>query len=244
MLKLTTLTDENVAYFTYQLLRALKYIHSANVLHRDIKPDNILVNSNADLKVCDFGLARVTDPLKSGSQTVYVTTRWYRAPEVMLTESCYNNSMDVWSVGCVLGEMLSGRPLFPGQNHYLQVNCILDVLGSELDVSWITNNYIRASIISRQLMDQVNWPDKFPNVNLQTLNLLGGLLTFNPNCRISVDQALEHPYLKTYYDPNDLPVVQNPLTIFKKVDKDLSIEQLIQMIINHINEFNAMRESV
>ncbi|CAG2113731.1 unnamed protein product [Medioppia subpectinata] len=242
MLSMTKLSNDQIAFFTYQILRALKYIHSANVLHRDIKPANILVNNNGDLKLCEFDLARVSDPQydHNGVHTVYVTTRWYRAPEVMLTQSCYNNSIDVWSVGCVFAEMLSGEPLFPGQHYYQQVNCILDVLGGDLDVSWITNEYIRAMIISRPVKDQVDWAQRFLKANPQALELLDRLLTFNPNLRISVDEALTDTYFELYYNPNNLRVAEHPLTIAEEVDDHLSTDQLSQMIINRINVFNAI----
>merc|ERR1711916_274853 len=124
------LTDDHVQYFTYQILRALKYIHSANVLHRDLKPSNLLLNGNCDLKVCDYGLARVADPEEShaGFLTEYVATRWYRAPEVMLSWKNYTKAIDVWAVGCILAELLGRRPLFPGRDYLHQVGLILDVL--------------------------------------------------------------------------------------------------------------------
>jgi len=112
------LSDDHCQYFIYQTLRALKAMHSANVLHRDLKPSNLLLNANCDLKVCDFGLARSaasTDD-NSGFMTEYVATRWYRAPEIMLTFKEYTKAIDVWSVGCILAEMLSGKPLFPGKD--------------------------------------------------------------------------------------------------------------------------------
>jgi mitogen-activated protein kinase 1/3 len=112
------LSDDHCQYFIYQTLRALKAMHSANVLHRDLKPSNLLLNANCDLKVCDFGLARSANSTEdnSGFMTEYVATRWYRAPEIMLTFQEYTKAIDVWSVGCILAEMLSGKPLFPGKD--------------------------------------------------------------------------------------------------------------------------------
>ena len=92
--------------------RGLKYVHSAGVVHRDLKPSNILVNENCDLKICDFGLARIQDPQMTG----YVSTRYYRAPEIMLTWQKYDVSVDIWSTGCIFAEMLGGKPLFPGKD--------------------------------------------------------------------------------------------------------------------------------
>ena len=112
------LSDDHCQYFIYQTLRALKAMHSANVLHRDLKPSNLLLNANCDLKVCDFGLARsaASQEDNSGFMTEYVATRGYRAPEIMLTFKEYTKAIDVWSVGCILAEMLSGKPLFPGKD--------------------------------------------------------------------------------------------------------------------------------
>lgn len=106
------LSDDHVQYFVYQMLRALKYMHSAGVLHRDLKPSNLLLNSNCDLKVCDFGLARGVND-EQLDLTEYVVTRWYRAPEIMLSCKEYTYAIDVWSVGCILGELLGRKPMFP-----------------------------------------------------------------------------------------------------------------------------------
>ncbi|KAF5965767.1 mitogen-activated kinase [Fusarium coicis] len=112
------LSDDHCQYFIYQTLRALKAMHSANVLHRDLKPSNLLLNANCDFKVCYFGLARsaASQEDNSGFLTEYVATRWYRAPEIMLTFKEYTKTIDVWSLGCILAEMLSGKPLFPGKD--------------------------------------------------------------------------------------------------------------------------------
>jgi len=114
-----------VQYFLYQLLRGLKYVHSANVLHRDLKPSNLLVNANCDLKIADFGLARITS--ETDFMTEYVVTRWYRAPELLLNCSEYTSAIDVWSVGCIFGEIMTREPLFPGKDYVHQLRLITEV---------------------------------------------------------------------------------------------------------------------
>ena len=109
--------------------RGLKYVHSAGVVHRDLKPSNILVNENCDLKICDFGLARIQDPQMTG----YVSTRYYRAPEIMLTWQKYDIEVDIWSAGCIFAEMLEGKPLFPGKDHVNQFSIITELLGTPPD---------------------------------------------------------------------------------------------------------------
>ena len=117
------LSDDHVRYFTYQVLRGLKFLHSANVMHRDLKPNNLLVNENCDLKICDLGLARLSADLEQSlDQTVYVVTRWYRAPELLLGKKDYDKSIDMWAVGCILAELLTRKdgtrkPLFPGNDY-------------------------------------------------------------------------------------------------------------------------------
>jgi hypothetical protein len=132
-----TLSIDHVQYFVYQMMRGLKYIHSANVIHRDLKPSNLLVNSNCDLKICDFGLARgIHDddddddtmgetnggiPRPPVLLTEYVVTRWYRAPEIMLACNEYSKPVDVWSVGCIFAELILRKPYFPGDDYIDQV---------------------------------------------------------------------------------------------------------------------------
>lgn len=122
------LSIDHVQYFAYQLLRGLKYIHSADVIHRDLKPSNLLVNSNCDLKICDFGLARGIHQAQgdgnSGTMllTEYVVTRWYRAPEIMLACHEYSKPVDIWSVGCIFAELIQRKPYFPGDDYIDQVS--------------------------------------------------------------------------------------------------------------------------
>ncbi|KAB1205715.1 Mitogen-activated protein kinase 12 [Morella rubra] len=132
------LTPEHYQFFLYQLLRALKYIHTANVFHRDLKPKNILANADCKLKICDFGLARASfnDAPSAIFWTDYVATRWYRAPELCGSFfSKYTPAIDIWSIGCIFAEMLSGKPLFPGKNVAHQLDLITDLLGTPGDES-------------------------------------------------------------------------------------------------------------
>lgn len=99
------------------------------MVHRDLKPSNILINENCDLKICDFGLARIQDPQMTG----YVSTRYYRAPEIMLTWQKYDVEVDIWSAGCIFAEMLEGKPLFPGKDHVNQFSIITELLGTPPD---------------------------------------------------------------------------------------------------------------
>jgi len=127
-----TLTDEHVQFFIYQILRGLKYVHSSGILHRDLKPRNLLVNANCDLKICDFGLARSninTLMTQNAQLTDYVVTRWYRAPEVILSYSQYTGAMDIWSIGCILAELLKRKPLMPASTEQEQMMMIAKLVG-------------------------------------------------------------------------------------------------------------------
>lgn len=134
-------------YFLYQILRGLKYIHSANVIHRDLKPSNLLINSNCDLKICDFGLARPT--FENEHMTEYVVTRWYRAPELLLNSSDYTSAIDVWSVGCIFMELMNRKPLFPGRDHVHQMRLLTEVMSLDASNRYLcTSRPISLSIIT------------------------------------------------------------------------------------------------
>ncbi|CAG0914226.1 unnamed protein product [Notodromas monacha] len=242
LLKNQKLSNDHICYFLYQILRGLKYIHSANVLHRDLKPSNLLLNTSCDLKICDFGLARVADPEHdhTGFLTEYVATRWYRAPEIMLNSKGYTKSIDVWSVGCILAEMLSNRPLFPGKHYLDQLNHILGVLGSPSreDLDCIINDKARSYLESLPMKPKIPWSRLFPAADAKALDLLDKMLTFNPNKRISVEDALAHPYLEQYYDPADEPVAEQPFTFETEFD-DLPKERLKELIFRETIQFNS-----
>nr|NP_001071697.1 mitogen-activated protein kinase [Ciona intestinalis]BAE06412.1 mitogen-activated protein kinase [Ciona intestinalis] len=233
LLKTQHLSNDHICYFLYQILRGLKYIHSANVIHRDLKPSNLLLNTTCDLKICDFGLARVADPEHdhTGFLTEYVATRWYRAPEIMLNSKGYTKSIDIWSVGCILAEMISNRPIFPGKHYLDQLNHILGILGSpsEEDLNCIINEKARAYLMSLPNKPRLSWSRLYSKADEKALDLLDRMLTFNPTKRINVDDALAHPYLEQYYDPADEPVTEKPFTFEEEFD-DLPKERLKELI--------------
>ncbi|ODN05744.1 Mitogen-activated protein kinase 1 [Orchesella cincta] len=245
LLKTQKLSNDHICYFLYQILRGLKYIHSANVLHRDLKPSNLLLNTTCDLKICDFGLARVADPDHdhTGFLTEYVATRWYRAPEIMLNSKGYTKSIDIWSVGCILAEMLSNRPIFPGKHYLDQLNHILGILGtpSQDDLQCIINEKARSYLQSLQYKPKVPWEKLYPDADRKALDLLDKMLTFNPHKRIVVEDALAHPYLEQYYDPADEPVAEEPFKLDMEYD-DLPKERLKEMIFEEAMLFKKRME--
>ncbi|KAJ6092498.1 hypothetical protein N7486_007787 [Penicillium sp. IBT 16267x] len=202
------LEDKHIQYFFYQIMRGLKYIHSAGVVHRDLKPSNILIDENCDLKICDFGLART---LKL-SMTGYVTTRYYRAPEIMLTWQNYGVEVDMWSSGCILAEMIEGTPLFPGKDHAHQFSIISDLLGSI--PSEILPNICAEGTMERiaDLPQRKKQPfrNKFKAASFEALDFLERVLVWDPSQRISAAEALSHPYTRLYHDPEDEPVAGAP----------------------------------
>ncbi|ERM96499.1 hypothetical protein AMTR_s00001p00260820 [Amborella trichopoda] len=210
------LTDDHCKYFLYQLLRGLKYIHSANVLNRDLKPSNLLLNSNCDLKIRDFGLARITS--ETNFMTEYVVTRWYRAPELLLSCLEYTAAIDVWSVGCTFIEAVIREPLFPGKDYVQQLRLITEFLGTPSDSSL---GFLRSDNACRYLHQFPQFPkqefsQRFPTMSPETVDLVEKMLVFDPSKRITAtsllafEEALAHPYLASLHDIDDEPVCHSP----------------------------------
>ncbi|KAK6201468.1 kinase-like domain-containing protein [Scheffersomyces amazonensis] len=191
-------SDFHVQSFIYQILCGLKYIHSADVIHRDIKPGNILVSSQGVLKICDFGLARGMNEQYFGPNnhaiTGYVATRWYRAPELMFSKRMYNESIDLWAVGCILAELFGRRPIFCAKNPYDQIERMIRVLGTpDRNVVYRLNWKLFQD--TRIHYPAGNWKSLYPFASNHALNLLDNLIQWDPLNRISTTRALEHPYL-------------------------------------------------
>ncbi|KAG5492917.1 hypothetical protein JKF63_01497 [Porcisia hertigi] len=187
------LSEEKVRGYMYQLLKGLDHAHRIGVFHRDIKPENLLVDAEGRLKIADFGSCKgiySKQPL-----TEYISTRWYRAPECLLTDGYYNYKMDLWSAGCVFFEIIALFPLFPGSNELDQVHRIHNVLGTP-----------PADVLDRLKkfgthMDY-DFPQKqgtglaklLPHVSAEALDLMKKLLTYDEEHRCTAKEALRHPY--------------------------------------------------
>ncbi|TPX06726.1 uncharacterized protein E0L32_002222 [Thyridium curvatum] len=231
------LTDAHFQSFIYQILCGLKYIHSANVLHRDLKPGNLLVNADCELKICDFGLARgfSIDPEENaGYMTEYVATRWYRAPEIMLSFQSYTKA------SCILAELLGGRPFFKGRDYVDQLNQILHILGTpnEETLSRIGSPRAQEYVRNLPFMAKKPFPQLFPNANPDALDLLDRMLAFDPSSRISVEQALEHPYLQIWHDASDEPDCPTTFNFDFEVIDDVG--EMRNMILDEVYRFRQL----
>eukprot|EP00178_Gracilaria_changii_P000741 TRINITY_DN1097_c0_g1_i2.p1 TRINITY_DN1097_c0_g1~~TRINITY_DN1097_c0_g1_i2.p1 ORF type:complete len:466 (-),score=50.26 TRINITY_DN1097_c0_g1_i2:130-1320(-) len=198
------LVESQRKYFAYQMLRSLRYIHSANILHRDLKPANVLVSETCDIKLCDFGLARYLDPVDAAANgmTEYVVTRWYRAPELLLACDEYNAAIDMWSVGCVIAELYSRRPIFPGRDVKNQIEVICSVVGKPMgdEFHFIKNHNARDFITRLNPSTRQDFRKLIPGAGPAAIDLVDRLLQFDPRKRLSAEEALNHPYVREYRD--------------------------------------------
>ncbi|KAF8059424.1 erkB [Scenedesmus sp. PABB004] len=223
VIRANILEEVHKQYTMYQLFRALKYMHSAQLLHRDIKPSNLLLNSECQVKLADFGLARSVAQMKQPDAagghnpilTDYVATRWYRAPEILLGSTRYTFGVDMWSSGCILGELLSGRPIFPGSSTMNQLDRIMELTGRpcQEDLDAIQSPFAATMMESCSVTQAKRLADLFPHASAEALDLLSKLLQFNPAKRLSAAEALRHPYVAQFANPDDEPCCSKVVTI-------------------------------
>ncbi|GMH51433.1 hypothetical protein TL16_g10393 [Triparma laevis f. inornata] len=208
------LEDIHKKYVVYQILKALKFLHSAELLHRDIKPSNLLMNSECHVKLCDFGLMRSVAESAGPSPvlTDYVATRWYRAPEILLGSTRYSKGVDIWSLGCIMAEMLSNRPLFQGNSTMNQLEKIIEVTGkpSGEDIEAIHSPFALTMLESIPPTRQTSLSEIFPGQSAEALELMHQCLHFNPAKRCAAEDALRHPYVAEFHNPEDEPTYVDP----------------------------------
>lgn len=208
----TELSPLHVQYFMYQLLRGIYFLHTAGVFHRDLKPNNILINNQCSLRICDFGLARAAfdDEPDMVFWTDYVATRWYRAPELIMTHyTKYSTAIDIWSAGCIFAEMLGkGQPLFPGKNGYDQLQLMTSVIGSPSAeaINKVQSARVREHFQMLPTKRRRPFSEMFPHAAREACSLLEWLLDFDPAKRPTALEALGHPFFKGFYEPDAEPV--------------------------------------
>jgi len=191
-----------VKLYSFQLLKALNYIHIMGICHRDIKPQNVLVNpSNHLLKLCDFGSAKKL--IKGEPNISYICSRYYRAPELIFGATDYTNQVDVWSVGCVIAEMILGCPIFPGESASDQLVEIIKILGTPTKEQILAMNP-QANEFKFPLIKAYPWQKIFKNKNVEEgfIDLLNCLLVYDPEVRYTPLKALLHPYFDELRDSN------------------------------------------
>lgn len=198
-------SEFHIKSFFYQICCGVKYMHSADVIHRDLKPGNILVTSQGCLKICDFGLARGINPKhmnhlhKSSNITNYVATRWYRAPELILTRKNYGKPVDIWAVGCIFAELYGRRPIFIGDDQIQQVNEICKIIGSpsrHIVFSYGTTTAWELFSEPNPKYQKKHWGELYPHANLDAQDLLDKMICWDTRERFNISEILDHPYLE------------------------------------------------
>ncbi|XP_070410591.1 mitogen-activated protein kinase 12b isoform X1 [Nothobranchius furzeri] len=267
LMKMERLSEDRVQFLVYQMLKGLKYIHSAGIIHRDLKPGNLAINPDCELKVkhfetkiygldfffsnwpnfyitsllqiLDFGLARQA----VSEMTGYVVTRWYRAPEVILNWMHYTQTVDIWSAGCIMAEMLLGKPLFKGNDHLDQLREIMKITGTPTPdfvvklQSQDARNYIRS--LSKVPKKDLHFV--FSKASSNAVCVLEKMLLLDPECRVSASEALELPFFSEFRDVEE---ETEALPYDQTLDNaDLPLDQWKRHTFTEILTFRPPRDS-
>ncbi|KPP75474.1 mitogen-activated protein kinase 9-like [Scleropages formosus] len=251
------LDHERMSYLLYQILCGIRHLHSAGIIHRDLKPSNIVVKSDCTLKILDFGLARTA--CTNFMMTPYVVTRYYRAPEVILGMK-YKENVDIWSVGCIMGEMVKGSVIFQGtdppSSDIDQWNKVIEVLGTpSLEFMSRLMETVRNYVMNKPQYPGVSFTDLFPDwafpsdsehdklKTSQARDLLSKMLVIDPECRISVQEALNHPYIHVWYDPAEADAPPPQIPDKQLEEREHTIEQWKELIYEEVMDWEERNKN-
>uniref|UniRef100_A0A2K5CWR9 Stress-activated protein kinase JNK n=2 Tax=Platyrrhini TaxID=9479 RepID=A0A2K5CWR9_AOTNA len=241
------LDHERMSYLLYQMLCGIKHLHSAGIIHRDLKPSNIVVKSDCTLKILDFGLARTA--CTNFMMTPYVVTRYYRAPEVILGMG-YKENVDIWSVGCIMAEMVLHKVLFPGRDYIDQWNKVIEQLGTpSAEFMKKLQPTVRNYVENRPKYPGIKFEELFPDwifpseserdkiKTSQARDLLSKMLVIDPDKRISVDEALRHPYITVWYDPAEAEAPPPQIYDAQLEEREHAIEEWKELIYKEVMDW-------
>lgn len=244
------LDHERISYLLYQMLCGLKHLHSAGIIHRDLKPSNIVVDKKCSLKILDFGLARSNS--SHCNMTPYVVTRYYRGPEVVLGMN-YEPNVDIWSVGCIMGEMVRRGIVFQGSDHIDQWSKIIEHLGtpSQEFMDRLVAN-VKILVTSRPVCNGITFEELFPDdyfppdseqhsslCSRNARDLLSKMLVIDPKYRITVDEALEHPYIKIWYQKDEVDAPRPDTYENLEREDELNVDQWKKLIYDEVKDYEA-----
>jgi len=245
----TQLFSSHITYIGYQMFRALLYLHSVGVVHRDLTPANILIaETGCEIQICDFGLSRkMLNEQESGSMTRHVVTRWYRAPEIMCWDE-YHEPVDIWAAACILTELFTRQPLFPGEHFIHQLTLIFEKLGSpcDEDCSKATDATIKSFLSRLKPSQTCDWAQFLEGTVAapEAIDLISRILIFNPDQRMTCTDILAHPFFEEWHDPTDEPVGEKLITdAFEDTEDIEEIKEYLWQYIVDITRKNFESET-